>query len=152
MPDLGVDETRQAIDAAAKAFKTWGKTTARERYDFMTKLYHLMSENNDDLAQICTRENGKPMADSIGEIKYSASFIEWFAGEAIRDTGDVIPHPMKNIRSVVIKQPIGVCGIITCVCLDPGVCMFMISGPGLGTSLYAPSLMCDKFAGLFTLT
>ncbi|CAD6577766.1 MAG: succinate semialdehyde dehydrogenase NADP+ linked [Cyphobasidiales sp. Tagirdzhanova-0007] len=113
VPDLGVDETRQAIDAAAKAFKTWGKTTARERYDFMTKLYHLMSENNDDLAQICTRENGKPMADSIGEIKYSASFIEWFAGEAIRDTGDVIPHPMKNIRSVVIKQPIGVCGIIT---------------------------------------
>lgn len=72
-----------------------------------------MKENSEDLAQICTLENGKPLADSKGEITYSSSFIEWFAGEAIKETGDIIPHPMKNIRSLVIKQPIGPCGIIT---------------------------------------
>lgn len=116
-PEMGVQETRQAIEAAHKAFKTWSKTTARERHDLMLKLFKLMTDNASDLAQICTLENGKPLADSKGEVTYSASFIEWFAGDAIRDTGDIIPHPMKNIRSVVIKQPIGPCGIITCVAL-----------------------------------
>ena len=112
---MGVEETKQAIEAASKAFTTWSKTSAKHRHDTMMKLFKLMTDNNNDLAQICTLENGKPMADSKGEITYSASFIEWFAEEAVRDTGDVIPHPMPNIRSVVIKQPIGVCGIITCV-------------------------------------
>lgn len=113
VPELGVAETKQAIDAAARAFKKWGKTTAKERYTLMMKLYQLMMDNQKDLAQIITLENGKPLADATGEVTYSASFIEWFAGEAVRDTGDVIPHPMGNIRSIVIKQPIGVCGIIT---------------------------------------
>lgn len=113
VPELGPEETRQAIEAASKAFSTWGKTTAKERYDIMMKLFRLMGENAKDLAQICTYENGKPLADSTGEVGYSASFVEWFAGEAVRETGDVVPHPMKNIRSVVIKQPVGVCGIIT---------------------------------------
>ena len=79
----------------------------------MQSLFKLMNENAEDLAQICTLENGKPLADAKGEIAYSASFIDWFAGEAVRDTGDVIPHPVGNTRSVVIKQPIGVCAIIT---------------------------------------
>lgn len=72
-----------------------------------------MKENTEDLAKICTLENGKPLADSTGEIGYSSSFIEWFAGEAVKETGDIIPHPMKNIRSLVLKQPIGPAGIIT---------------------------------------
>lgn len=112
-PEYGVNETRRAIDAASVAFKTWGTTTGKERYDIMMKLFNLMKENSEDLAQICTLENGKPLADSKGEVTYSASFIEWFAGEAVKETGDIIPHPMKNIRSLVIKQPIGPCGIIT---------------------------------------
>lgn len=115
MPELGVEETKQAIEAASKAFATWSKTSAKHRHDTMMNLFKLMTDNANDLAQICTLENGKPMADAKGEIAYSASFIEWFAEEAVRDTGDVIPHPMPNIRSVVIKQPIGVCGIITWV-------------------------------------
>merc|ERR1712093_872996 len=113
VPELGVAETRQAVEAAKRAFKSWGKTTAKQRFDYMSKLFKLMTDNSEDLAQICTLENGKPLTDAKGEITYSASFLEWFAGEAVRDTGDVIPHPMPNIRSVVIKQPIGVCGIIT---------------------------------------
>lgn len=113
VPELGVSETREAIAAAQRAFKSWGRTTAKERYGYMMKLFSLMNDNAHDLAQICTLENGKPLADAKGEVTYSASFVEWFAGEAVRDTGDVIPHPMSNIRSVVIKQPIGVCGIIT---------------------------------------
>jgi len=112
-PEFGVEETRQAIDAAAKAFATWGKTPAKERSTLMQALFKLMNENAEDLAQICTLENGKPLADAKGEIAYSASFIDWFASEAVRDTGDVIPHPVGNTRSVVIKQPIGVCAIIT---------------------------------------
>lgn len=113
VPDFGVQETRQAIDAASKAFKSWSKTTGRERHAVLMKLYNLMMDNQKDLAQIITLENGKPTADAMGEIAYSASYFEWFAGEALRDTGDTIPHPMSNIRSVVIKQPIGVCAIIT---------------------------------------
>lgn len=79
-------ETKQAIDAASRAFKTWGKTTAKERYDLMMKLFKLMSDNAEDLATIITAENGKPLTDAKGEAAYSSSFIEWFAGEAIRDT------------------------------------------------------------------
>ncbi|KZW04174.1 succinic semialdehyde dehydrogenase [Exidia glandulosa HHB12029] len=111
--DMGVAETKEAVDAAAEAFKTWSKTTAKQRHDILMKMYKLMMENNEDLARIITLENGKVLAEAKGENTYSASFLEWFAEEAVRAYGEVIPAPMTNLRSVVVKQPVGVCGILT---------------------------------------
>ncbi|KAH9854802.1 succinate-semialdehyde dehydrogenase [Lenzites betulinus] len=113
IPEMGVAETKEAIDAAAKAFKTWSKTTAKQRHDILKKFYDLMQEHTDDLARLITLENGKPLAEAKGEHAYSASFIEWFAEEAVRTYGEVIPSPFPNIRNVVIKQPIGVVSILT---------------------------------------
>ncbi|KAI0691303.1 succinic semialdehyde dehydrogenase [Cerioporus squamosus] len=113
VPEMGLEETKQAIDAASKAFKTWSKTSAKQRHDILMKLYALMKENSDDLARLITLENGKPLAEAKGEHTYSSSFIEWFAEEAVRTYGEVIPCAMTNIRNVVIKQPIGVVSILT---------------------------------------
>ncbi|KAI0832934.1 succinate-semialdehyde dehydrogenase [Trametes gibbosa] len=113
IPEMGVAETKEAIEAAAKAFKTWSKTTAKQRHDILKKFYALMQEHTDDLARLITLENGKPLAEAKGEHAYSASFIEWFAEEAVRTYGEVVPSPFPNIRNVVIKQPIGVVSILT---------------------------------------
>jgi succinate-semialdehyde dehydrogenase/glutarate-semialdehyde dehydrogenase len=113
VPEMGLVETRDAIAAAAKAFKTWGKTTAKYRHDIMLKLYALMQEHNDDLARIITLENGKTLTEAKGENAYSASFVEWFAEEAVRTYGETIPSPFTNIRNVTIKQPVGDVSILT---------------------------------------
>ncbi|TBU28323.1 succinic semialdehyde dehydrogenase [Dichomitus squalens] len=113
VPELGLEETKQAIDAASKAFKTWSKTTAKTRHDILMKWYALMCEHSDDLARLITLENGKPFAEAKGENAYSASFIEWFAEEAVRTYGEVVPSAFMNIRNVVVKQPIGVVSILT---------------------------------------
>ncbi|EPS98769.1 hypothetical protein FOMPIDRAFT_1024502 [Fomitopsis schrenkii] len=113
VPEMGLAETKQAIDAAARAFKSWSKTTAKERHDILKKFYALMQEHTEDLARIITLENGKPLAEAKGEHAYSASFIEWFAEEAVRTYGEVVPSPFPHIRNVVIKQPIGVVSILT---------------------------------------
>ncbi|KAI0658692.1 succinic semialdehyde dehydrogenase [Cubamyces menziesii] len=113
VPEMGLEETRQAIEAASKAFKTWSKTTAKQRHDILMKFYALMQEHQDDLARLITLENGKPLAEAKGEHAYSASFIEWFAEEAVRTYGEVVPSPFPNLRNVVIKQPIGVVSILT---------------------------------------
>jgi succinate-semialdehyde dehydrogenase/glutarate-semialdehyde dehydrogenase len=113
VPELGLSETKEAIDAAAKAFKTWGTTTAKHRHDIMLKLYALMKEHNDDLSRIITLENGKILTDAKGETAYSASFVEWFAEEALRTYGETIPSPYPNIRNITIKQPVGVVSILT---------------------------------------
>ncbi|KAI0758000.1 succinic semialdehyde dehydrogenase [Fomes fomentarius] len=113
VPELGLEETKQAIEAASTAFKTWSKTAAKERHDILMKLYALMKENSDDLARLITLENGKPFAEAKGEHAYSSSFIEWFAEEAVRTYGEVIPSAFTNIRNVVVKQPIGVVSILT---------------------------------------
>ncbi|GAB1519926.1 hypothetical protein RhiTH_002997 [Rhizoctonia solani] len=113
VPELGLEDTKKAIEVADEAFKTWSKTTAKERHDILQKMYRLMLDNADDLGLIITLENGKTLAEGKGENAYSASFVEWFAGEAVRTYGEVIPSPMLNLRNVVVKQPVGVAAILT---------------------------------------
>jgi succinate-semialdehyde dehydrogenase / glutarate-semialdehyde dehydrogenase len=111
--NLGATETRQAIEAAEKAQQQWKKVAAHERANLLKKLFALLIENADDLAKILTWEQGKPLAEAKGEILYGASFIEWFAEEARRIYGDVIPAHGQDKRIITLKQPIGVVGIIT---------------------------------------
>ena len=113
VPRMGAAETRRAIMAAQAAFPHWRARTARERAAIMRRWFELMMEHQEDLAVIMTLEQGKPLAESRGEIAYAAAFIEWFAEEGKRVYGDVIPAPHTDHRIVVIKQPIGVCAAIT---------------------------------------
>jgi succinate-semialdehyde dehydrogenase / glutarate-semialdehyde dehydrogenase len=113
VPKLGTQETRSAIEGAEKAQALWAKKTAKERAGILRKWFTLMMENQEDLAQILTAEQGKPLAESRGEIAYGASFFEWFAEEARRVYGETIPVPFPNGRAVVIKQPVGVIACIT---------------------------------------
>ncbi|KAI9167765.1 succinate-semialdehyde dehydrogenase [Paramyrothecium foliicola] len=112
-PEFDAVETEAAIDAAHTAFKSFRRTPARERSRFLRTWRDLMLENLDDLARIITLENGKPLADSITEVKYAASFFEWFSEEAPRIYGDTIPASNPNCRIVTLKEPVGVCGLIT---------------------------------------
>jgi len=113
VPDLGVAETRRAIEAADRAWPAWRAKTAKERAGILRKWFDLMMASQEDLAQILTAEQGKPLAEARGEIAYGASFIEWFAEEAKRVYGDVIPQHQPDKRILVIKQPIGVAAMIT---------------------------------------
>lgn len=110
---LGADETRRAIEAAEAAMPAWAAKPAKERANILRNWYNLILANVDDLAQILTLEQGKPLAESKGEVTYGANYIEWFAEEAKRIYGDVIPHPSNDKRLVVIKQPVGVVASIT---------------------------------------
>ena len=109
----GTAETRRAIEAAETAQLSWRKKSAKERSAILKKWFALMMEAHDDLAQILTAEQGKPLAEAKGEIAYGASYIEWFAEEAKRVYGDTIPAPSEDKRVVVIKQPVGVVACIT---------------------------------------
>lgn len=113
VPDLGADETLKALNIAEQTRHEWAKRTAKERAQILRRWYELMMENQSDLAAILTAEQGKPLSESMGEIAYGASFIEWFAEEAKRAYGDVIPGHQVDKRIMVIKQPIGVIGAIT---------------------------------------
>jgi succinate-semialdehyde dehydrogenase/glutarate-semialdehyde dehydrogenase len=113
VPKLGAAETRRAIEAAEAALPGWRAKTAKERAQILRRWFDLMMANQDDLAAIMTAEQGKPLAESKGEIAYAASFIEWFGEEGKRTYGDVIPAHGTDKRIVVIKQPIGVCAAIT---------------------------------------
>ncbi len=113
VPRMGGNETRRAILAANAAFPAWRAKTARERSTVLRRLYDLMMENQEDLAVLMTLEQGKPLAESRGEIVYAASFIEWFAEEGKRVYGDTIPQHQSDKRIVVLKEPIGVVGAIT---------------------------------------
>ncbi|HXO02996.1 MAG TPA: aldehyde dehydrogenase family protein, partial [Stellaceae bacterium] len=113
VPRMGAEETRQAIEAADKALPAWRGKTAKERAQIMRKWFDLMMANQDDLAQLMTAEQGKPLAESKGEIAYAAAFIEWFGEEGKRLYGDTIPSHGADKRIVVIKEPIGVCAAIT---------------------------------------
>lgn len=113
LPDMGASDTRQAIEAAETAQKTWAKQTAKERAAILRRWYELIMQNQEDLAQILTAEMGKPLAEARGEIAYGASFIEWFAEEGKRVYGDVIPQHQGDKRILVLKQPIGVVAAIT---------------------------------------
>src|SRR5450755_2098788 len=111
--DLGADETRRAIEAAAKALPPWKGKTAKERHAVLMKWHQLMLAHADDLARIMTAEQGKPLAEAKGEVSYGASFIEWFAEEGKRVYGETIPTTDNNKRYIVIKQAMGVCAAIT---------------------------------------
>jgi succinate-semialdehyde dehydrogenase/glutarate-semialdehyde dehydrogenase len=109
----GSGETRRMIEAAAVAQKAWAKTTAKQRTALLRRWYELIMQNREDLAQILTAEQGKPLAESRGEIAYGANYIEWFGEEAKRAYGDTIPQPSNDKRVMVIKQPVGVVACIT---------------------------------------
>jgi len=113
VPRLGRAETRQAIDAAARAFPAWRRKTGKERAQVMRRWFDLMMANQDDLARLMTTEQGKPLTESRGEVAYAASFLEWFGEEAKRVYGDTIPPHQADKRIVVIKEPVGVVACIT---------------------------------------
>jgi succinate-semialdehyde dehydrogenase/glutarate-semialdehyde dehydrogenase len=111
--DLGVTETRRAIVVAARTQQVWAQKTAKERSQLLRAWFDLVMQHQDDLAQILTIEQGKPLAEARGEIAYGASYIEWFSEEAKRIYGDVIAPPSVDQRILVIKQPVGVVATIT---------------------------------------
>jgi succinate-semialdehyde dehydrogenase/glutarate-semialdehyde dehydrogenase len=113
VPDMGAAETRRAIEAAHAAWPAWRALTAKQRGAILRSWYELIVANADDLALLMTSEQGKPLAEARGEALYAASFVEWFAEEAKRTYGDVIPQTVANQRLIVLKQPIGVCAAIT---------------------------------------
>ena len=113
VPAFGRTETRRAIEAANAAYPGWRALTAKQRANILRRWYDLMLEHQEDLAIIMTAEQGKPLAESRGEILYGASFIEWFAEEGKRAYGDVIPAPTNDRRIVVTKEPVGVVACIT---------------------------------------
>src|SRR5438309_4829468 len=113
VPRMATAEAKRAVEAAERALPAWSAKTAKERAALLRKWFDLMMAHQEDLAQIMTAEQGKPLSESRGEIAYGASFIEWFAEEGKRAYGDVIPTHQADKRVLVIKQPIGVCGMIT---------------------------------------
>src|SRR5437899_1686893 len=113
VPKLSGPQTRQAIEAANRAFPVWSKKTAKERAAVLRRWFDLMMANQEDLARLMTLEQGKPLSESRGEVAYAAAFLEWFGEEAKRIYGDTIPQHQADKRIVVIKQPIGVVACIT---------------------------------------
>jgi len=111
--DMGVAETQRAIDAAARALPAWRSRTAKDRAAILRRWFDLIIAHTEDLAQLMTAEQGKPLAEARGEVSYGASFIEWFAEEGKRAYGDIIPTTGTDRRLMVLKQPIGVCAAIT---------------------------------------
>jgi succinate-semialdehyde dehydrogenase/glutarate-semialdehyde dehydrogenase len=113
VPQMGEAEAERAVVAAHKAFKQWKRKTAKQRSDVLQNWYALMQDNLDDLAQILTAEQGKPLAEARGELANGTSFVQWFAEEAKRIYGDTIPQPSADKRIIVTKEPIGVAAAIT---------------------------------------
>ncbi|KAH8669704.1 succinate semialdehyde dehydrogenase-like protein [Tricladium varicosporioides] len=112
-PEFDSADTQKAIDAAADAFPLFRAKTGRERSKLLRKWYDLMVENSEDIAKLITWENGKPFADAKGEAIYAANFFEWFSEEAPRIYGDTIPASVPSNRVFTVKEPVGVCGLIT---------------------------------------
>jgi succinate-semialdehyde dehydrogenase / glutarate-semialdehyde dehydrogenase len=113
VPDMAAAETERAIAAAARAFDGWRVRTADDRARLLRRWFDLIVQHQEDLAVLMTAEQGKPLAESRGEIAYAASYIEWFAEEARRLYGEVIPSPWADKRIVVVREPVGVCAAIT---------------------------------------
>ena len=113
VPNLGPADAERAIAAAHRAFPAWAAKSGKERAQVLRKWFDLILANMEDLAQIMTAEQGKPIAEAKGEIVYGASFVEWFAEEAKRVNGDVLTSPSSDKRLLTLKQPIGVCAAIT---------------------------------------
>ena len=113
VPDLGVAETREAIDAAARAFPAWSKLMAKERATILKRWHELIVAHADELALLMTKEQGKPLTEARGEVVYGASFVEFFAEEAKRVRGETLPNFKPGARTVILKQPVGVVAAIT---------------------------------------
>ncbi|MCW3481976.1 NAD-dependent succinate-semialdehyde dehydrogenase [Neisseriaceae bacterium JH1-16] len=113
VPLMGEAEAEQAIEAAYAALPGWKAKTGKERAKILRRWFDLIEQHEDDLARLMTWEQGKPVAEALGEVRYAASFIEWFGEEAKRLYGDVIPSPAADKRLVVVREPIGVCAAIT---------------------------------------
>lgn len=112
LPEQPVEVVDQAIDAAYSAFASYKHTSPRQRAQWLRNLYNLMIQNQEDLAKLITWENGKALSESLGEIKYAASYFEWYAEEAPRIYGTTIQPSNPTNRAFTIRQPVGVCGII----------------------------------------
>jgi succinate-semialdehyde dehydrogenase/glutarate-semialdehyde dehydrogenase len=113
VPSLSAGETDEAIAAARTAMPAWSAATALERAAVLRRWFGLIVENAEDLAVLLTSEQGKPLAEARAEIAYGASYVEWFAEEAKRVNGDIIPGPASDRRVLVLKQPVGLCAAIT---------------------------------------
>ena len=135
VPVMGKAETEAAITAANNALPAWRALTAKERSQKLRRWFELMHENAEDLALMMTTEQGKPLAESRGEVTYAASFIEWFAEEAKRIYGDTIPGHQADKRLTVIKQPVGVTAAIT-PWNFPAAMITRKAGPALSSRLY----------------
>jgi succinate-semialdehyde dehydrogenase/glutarate-semialdehyde dehydrogenase len=113
LPDCTADETASAIAAASRAMVDWRARTHAQRADILLRWYQLMLDNTEDLARILTAEQGKPLSEARAEVAYGASFVRWFAEEARRINGKIIPSPVAGKKILVLKEPVGVCAIIT---------------------------------------
>lgn len=113
LPDCTAEETRTAIASAERAMVQWRTRTHADRADILMRWYNLILDNTEDLAQILTAEQGKPLSESRGEVTYGASFVRWFAEEARRINGKIIPAPCTDKKIFAMKEPVGVCAIIT---------------------------------------
>jgi succinate-semialdehyde dehydrogenase / glutarate-semialdehyde dehydrogenase len=113
VPTGGAYEAEQAVDSASKAFKTWSKKTADERYQLLMKWFYLIEENKHEIARIMTIEQGKPLKEALGEVQYANGFISWYAEEGKRIYGETIPASHPNKRILVRKEPVGVIAAIT---------------------------------------
>lgn len=113
VPLMGMAETRRAVVAAEAAWPAWRSRTAKDRAAVLRKWFELIIANTEDLAQLMTAEQGKPLAEARAEVQYAASFVEWFAEEGKRLYGETVPSPLADRRLVVLREPIGVCAAIT---------------------------------------
>ncbi|KAH0568105.1 succinate-semialdehyde dehydrogenase, mitochondrial [Cotesia glomerata] len=113
VPDMNIQDTKLAIDAATEAFKTFRNTTAKYRANLLRNWYNLMVQHSEELAKILTQENGKSLAESRAEITYGNSFVEWFSEEARRINGEILPATTDNRKLMILKQPAGVAALIT---------------------------------------
>ena len=111
--NISVSECENVIDAASTALTTWRARTGKERAQLLRRWFDLITENADDLARLITLEQGKPLAEAKGEVAYGASFVEWFAEQAKRISGDLMDSPVATNRMLVMREPIGVCAAIT---------------------------------------
>ena len=113
VPDSGADDARAAVDAAHAAFPAWRARSARERAQFLKRWHALILAHQEDLGRLISREQGKPLHEGRGEVLYAASYVEWFAEEAVRTYGDLIPEPVRGRKLMVVKEPVGVVAAIT---------------------------------------
>jgi succinate-semialdehyde dehydrogenase/glutarate-semialdehyde dehydrogenase len=113
VPDSGVADAKAAVDAAQAAFREWRAQPARERAQLLKRWHALIVAHSQDLARLISREQGKPLSEGRGEVAYGASYVEWFAEEAVRTYGDIIPEPLRGRKMMVVKEPVGVVAAIT---------------------------------------